>query len=58
MLDGQCTLTSDILGKTDSRRKDVDTVIVAADITLVENITALKSISKKLTRRKPADFHH
>jgi putative nucleotidyltransferase with HDIG domain len=49
MLDGQCTLTSDILGKTDSRRKDVDTVIVAADITLVENITALKSISKKLT---------
>src|SRR5882724_3794782 len=56
MLERKCTITSDILGKTESQRKDVDAVIVAADITLVDNIAALKSISKKLTRARQRIF--
>jgi len=56
MLEQKCTVTSDILGKTESQRKDVDAVIVAADITLVDNIAALKSISKKLTRARQRIF--
>jgi putative nucleotidyltransferase with HDIG domain len=56
MLERKCTVTSDILGKTESQRKDVDAVIVAADITLVDNIAALKSISKKLTRARQRIF--
>lgn len=56
MLERKCTVTSDILGKTESQRKDVDVVIVAADIALVDNIAALKSISKKLTRARRRIF--
>ena len=56
MLERKCTVTSDILGKTESQRKDVDAVIVAADITLVDNIAALKSISKKLIRARQRIF--
>jgi putative nucleotidyltransferase with HDIG domain len=56
MLEQKCTVTSDILGKTESQRKDVDAVIVAADITLVDNIAALKSISKKLIRARQRIF--
>ena len=50
MLEQKCTMTSELLGKADIRRKDLDAVVVAADLGVVENIAALKAVSGKLAR--------
>ncbi len=50
MLERKCTVTSDLLGKTSTQRNDVDAVVVAADLGIVDNISALKAASRKLTR--------
>lgn len=48
MLARKCTVTSDLLGRIDRPRRDVDAIVVAADLGLVDNITALKAVSKMM----------
>jgi putative nucleotidyltransferase with HDIG domain len=50
MLEQKYAITSELLGGASIRRSDIDTVVVASDLSLVENISALKAISGKLTR--------
>jgi putative nucleotidyltransferase with HDIG domain len=46
----RCTVTSELLSAADIRRNNIDAVVVAADLGLVENISALKAVSEKLLR--------
>jgi putative nucleotidyltransferase with HDIG domain len=48
MLEQKCKVTSELLGSANVRDSSLDAVVVAADLGLVENITALKSLHKKL----------
>jgi putative nucleotidyltransferase with HDIG domain len=48
MLKPKCAVTSELLRSADIR--DADAIVVAADIRIVENISALKAASAKLTR--------
>src|SRR4029077_2594853 len=50
MLEKRYTLTSELLGHADLRGKDIQAPVVAADLRDVDNITALKEISPKLSR--------
>jgi putative nucleotidyltransferase with HDIG domain len=50
MLEQKYAITSELLGGASIRRSDIDAVVVASDLSLVENISALKAISEKLTR--------
>ena len=50
MLEKRYTLKSELLSHADLRDRDIEAVVVAADLRDVENITALKEISPKLAR--------
>jgi putative nucleotidyltransferase with HDIG domain len=50
MLAGQCALTSELLGQASIRERDIDAIVVAADLRIVDNISALKAVSAKVTR--------
>ena len=50
MLAEQCALTSELLGSASIRDRDIDAIVVAADLGVVDNISALKAVSAKLTR--------
>ena len=50
MLKQKCTVTSELLCSAGIRSPDIDALVVAADIRVVENISALKAASTRLTR--------
>jgi len=50
MLKQKCAVTSELLCSAGIRNADIDAIVVAADIRIVENISALKAASAKLTR--------
>src|SRR5882757_6458249 len=50
MLEKRYALTSELLGHADLRGKDIQAIVVAADLRDVDNITAIKEISPKLAR--------
>ena len=50
MLAKRCSLTSEMLGGASINGRDIDAVVVAADLRVVGNITALKDVSDKLAR--------
>jgi putative nucleotidyltransferase with HDIG domain len=50
MLEHKYAVTSELLGGASIRHNDVDAVVVAADMSVVDNISALKAISGKLSR--------
>jgi putative nucleotidyltransferase with HDIG domain len=50
MLEKRCSLTSEMLGGAHFNGRNIDAVVVAADLRFVDNITALKDISDKLAR--------
>ncbi len=50
MLKHKCAVTSEFLCSAGIRNPDIDAVVVAADIRSVENISALKAVSARLTR--------
>ncbi|MGC2780144.1 MAG: HD domain-containing phosphohydrolase [Bradyrhizobium sp.] len=50
MLAERCSLTSELIGDAGIRGRDIDAIIVAADLRDVDNITALKDISDRLAR--------
>src|SRR5260370_12774560 len=50
MLEHKYPVTSELLGSASVRGRDVDAVVVAADLRVVENISALKAVAAKLTR--------
>lgn len=50
MLKQKCVVTSELLCSAGIRNRDIDAIVVAADIRIVENIAALKAASAKLTR--------
>lgn len=50
MLAQKCAVTSELLYSAGIRNLDIDAIVVAADIRVVENISALKAASAKLTR--------
>jgi putative nucleotidyltransferase with HDIG domain len=49
MLERKCTVTSELLGTANIRGKNIDAIVVAADLRVVENISAVKAVSGKLT---------
>ena len=49
MLERRCTVTSELLGTANIRGKNIDAIVVAADLRVVENISAVKAVSGKLT---------
>lgn len=50
MLEQKYATTSELLGGASIRRSDMDAVVVAADLSVVDNISALKALSGKLAR--------
>jgi HD-GYP domain-containing protein (c-di-GMP phosphodiesterase class II) len=50
MLKQKCAVTSESLCSAGVRNSDIDAIIVAADIRIVENISALKAASARLSR--------
>jgi putative nucleotidyltransferase with HDIG domain len=50
MLAEHCALTSELLDTASIRDRDIDAIVVAADLGIVDNISALKAVSAKLTR--------
>jgi putative nucleotidyltransferase with HDIG domain len=50
MLEKRYALTSELLRHADLRGKDIQAIVVAADLRDVDNITAIKEISPKLAR--------
>src|SRR5271166_3335210 len=50
ILEQRYTVTSELLGGAGIRGKDIDAVVVSADLRLVENISALKTVSGKLRK--------
>lgn len=50
ILEPQYTVTSELLGGVNLRGGDIDAVVVSADLRLVENISALKTVSGKMRR--------
>ncbi|MGJ5136912.1 HD-GYP domain-containing protein [Bradyrhizobium oligotrophicum] len=50
MLAERCSLTSELIGDADFKGGDIDAIVVAADLRHVDNITALKEISDRLSR--------
>ena len=50
MLAERCSLTSELIGDADVSGRDIDAIVVAADLRDVDNITALKEISDRLAR--------
>jgi hypothetical protein len=56
ILEQRYTVTSELLGGADLRGNDIDAVVVSADLRLVENISALKTVSGKLRRIRKRIF--
>jgi putative nucleotidyltransferase with HDIG domain len=50
ILEQQYTVTSELLGGATLRGNDIDAVVVSADLRVVDNISALKTVSGKLKR--------
>ena len=50
MLEQTCDVSSELLSGASIRSKNIDTVVVSADLRVVETIAALKAISAKITR--------
>jgi putative nucleotidyltransferase with HDIG domain len=50
MLEQQATVTSELLDGAELRDKEIGAVVVVADLRLVENISALKRVSKNLSQ--------
>jgi putative nucleotidyltransferase with HDIG domain len=50
MLGQKCNVTSELLGGACIRGRNIDAVVVAADLGTVENISALKALYARLTR--------
>jgi putative nucleotidyltransferase with HDIG domain len=50
MLEPQATVTSELLDGAELRNKQIGAVVVVADLRLVENISALKRVSKNLSQ--------
>ncbi len=50
MLEQRYVITSELLNGANIRRSDLASIVIAADLTVVENIAALKAISGKLAR--------
>jgi hypothetical protein len=50
MLEHRYVITSELLNTASVPRSKLDSIVVAADLTVVENITALKAISGRLAR--------
>jgi putative nucleotidyltransferase with HDIG domain len=49
LLEPKYSVTSELLGAADVPARDIDAVVVAVDLRIVRNITALKAIVEKLT---------
>lgn len=56
ILEQRYTVTSELLGGAGIRGNDIDAVVVSADLRLVENISALKTVSGKLRRIRKRIF--
>jgi putative nucleotidyltransferase with HDIG domain len=56
MLAQQCTVTLELLASMELRENEVDAVVVAADLRLVENISALKRVAEQLGRIRKRVF--
>ena len=50
MLEQTCAVSSELLSGASIRSKNIDTVVVSADLRVVETIASLKAISAKITR--------
>jgi putative nucleotidyltransferase with HDIG domain len=50
MLEQNCAVSSELLSGASIRDKDIVSIVVSADLRLVETISALKAISAKMTR--------
>ena len=50
MLEQMCAVSSELLSGASIRNKEIDSIVVSADLRLVENISALKAISAKMAR--------
>ena len=49
MLTKHCALTSELLDRASIRERDLDAIVVAADLSIMDNISTLKAVSAKLT---------
>jgi hypothetical protein len=49
MLAKHCALTSELLDRASIRERDIDAIVVAADLSIMDNISTLKAVSAKLT---------
>ena len=50
MLEHKCQVTSELLSGASVRGRNIDAVVVAADLSYIDNISALKAVSAKVTR--------
>src|ERR1700761_4507853 len=50
MLEKRCALTAEMLGEASITGREIDAVVVSADLRMVDNITALKDVSDRLSR--------
>lgn len=50
MLEHKCQVTSELLNGASVRGRNIDAVVVAADLRYIDNISALKAVSAKITR--------
>jgi hypothetical protein len=50
MLEQTCAVSSELLSGASIRNNEIDSIVVSADLRLVENISALKAISAKMAR--------
>ena len=56
ILEPRYTVTSELLGGAGLRGNDIDAVVVSADLRLVENISALKTVAGKLRQIRKRIF--
>ena len=50
MLEHKCQVTSELLSGASVRGRKIDAVVVAVDLSYIDNISALKAVSAKVTR--------
>lgn len=50
MLEHKCQVTSELLSGASVRGRNIDAIVVAADLSYIDNISALKAVSAKVTR--------
>ncbi|MGJ4947604.1 HD-GYP domain-containing protein [Bradyrhizobium sp. HKCCYLS20291] len=50
MLAERCSLTSELIGDAGIKGRDIDAIVVAADLRVVDNIAALKEIADRIAR--------